>query len=77
MKDIKILGTGCAKCVKLAENVKAAAEAAGIEHTLEKVAQVAEIMKYGVMMTPALVVDGEVKTVGKVPSVDELRKLLS
>jgi small redox-active disulfide protein 2 len=77
MKDLKILGTGCAKCEKLAERTQAAAEAAGLEYTLEKVSQVAEIMKFGVMMTPALVIDGVVKTVGQVPSVDEIRELLS
>ena len=75
--DIKILGTGCAKCEKLAERTKAAADAAGLDYTLEKVSQVADIMKYGVMMTPALVVDGEVKAVGQVPSEDEIRELLS
>ncbi|MGB2819832.1 MAG: thioredoxin family protein, partial [Phycisphaerae bacterium] len=67
MKKLQILGTGCAKCRKLAENAKAAAEAAGIDYEIEKVTDINEIMKFGVMMTPALVVDGEVKAVGKVP----------
>jgi small redox-active disulfide protein 2 len=76
MKKIQILGTGCPKCQKLAENAKAAAESLGVEHELIKVAEIAEIMKFGVMMTPALAVDGVVKTVGKVPSAEEIKLLL-
>lgn len=76
MKKIQILGTGCPKCTKLAENAKAAALAAGVEYELEKVTDINEIMKFGVMMTPALVVDGEVKVVGKVASVEELKKII-
>ena len=76
MKQIAILGTGCPKCKKLAENTLAATEAAGIECEIKKVTDVAEIMTYGVMMTPALAVDGEVKVVGKVPGVEELKELL-
>jgi len=76
MKKIQILGTGCPKCSKLAENARAAAEALGIEYEIEKVTDINEIMKFGVMMTPALAVDGEVKVVGKAPSVDELKKLI-
>jgi small redox-active disulfide protein 2 len=74
---IQILGTGCPKCKKLAENAEAAAKAAGVEYTIEKVTDINEIMKFGVMMTPALAVDGEVKTVGKVPSVDDIKGLLA
>jgi len=74
---IQILGTGCPKCKKLAENAEAAAKAAGVEYTIEKVTGINEIMKFGVMMTPALAVDGDVKTVGKVPSVDEIKAFLS
>jgi small redox-active disulfide protein 2 len=77
MKKIQILGTGCPKCKKLAENAEAAAKALGIEYELVKVTTIAEIMKFGVMMTPALAVDGEVKVAGKVPSVDEVKPLLS
>lgn len=77
MKKLQILGTGCPKCKKLAEQVEAAAQAAGIQYQLEKVTDLQEIMKFGVMMTPALVVDGAVKVVGKVPSVDEIRKMLA
>jgi small redox-active disulfide protein 2 len=77
MKKIQILGTGCPKCKKLAENAEAAAKAAGVEFSLEKVTDINEIMKFGVMMTPALAVDGVVKTVGKVPSPDEIKKILA
>ena len=76
MKKLQILGTGCPKCTKLAENVEAAAKAVGLEHTLEKVTDITEILKFGVMMTPALAVDGEVKVVGKVPTVDEIKAML-
>ena len=76
MKKIQILGTGCPKCHKLAEATEAAAKALGIEYQIEKVTQVKDIMTFGVMMTPALVVDGKVKLVGKVPSADEIKALL-
>ncbi len=76
MKKIQILGTGCPKCKKLAENAEAAAKAAGIEYELEKVTQINDIMAMGVMMTPALAIDGQVKVVGKVPSPDEIKALL-
>ena len=76
MKELKILGTGCAKCAKLAENAEAAAKAAGIEYTIEKVTDLAAIMAFGVMVTPALVVDGEVKVAGKVPSPDAIEAML-
>jgi len=74
---IQILGTGCPKCKKLAENTEAAAGALGVEYTIEKVTDINEITNFGVIMTPALVVDGEVKCVGKVPSTDEIKKFLS
>jgi len=76
MKKIQILGTGCPKCKKLAENAEAAAKDLGIEYSLEKVTEINEIMKFGVMVTPALAIDGRVKTVGKVPSRDEIQKML-
>ena len=76
MKKIQVLGTGCPKCKQLAENAEAAAEALGIEYEFEKVTDINEIMKFGVMMTPALAVDGKVKIVGKVPSQDEIKSLL-
>jgi small redox-active disulfide protein 2 len=77
MKRLQILGTGCPKCKKLAENAEAAAKALGVEYTIEKVTDVNAIMKFGVMMTPALAVDGQVKVVGKVPSPDEIKKMLA
>jgi len=77
MALIQILGTGCPKCKALAANAEAAAKALGIEYTIEKVTDITEIMKFGVMMTPALVVDGQVKVAGKVPNADEIRKMLT
>ncbi len=76
MKKIQILGTGCPKCKKLAENAEAAAKELGIEFEIGKVTGINEIMKFGVMMTPALAVDGEVKVVGKVASPDEIKGML-
>ena len=77
MKKIQILGTGCQKCKKLAENAEAAAKELGIEYELEKITDINEIMAFGVMLTPALVVDGEVKAVGKVPSVEDIKAMLA
>lgn len=74
---IQILGTGCPKCRKLAETAEKAAEESGIEYELEKVTDINQIMSFGVMMTPALAVDGNVKIVGKVPSVEEVKTLLN
>ena len=76
MIKIQILGTGCPKCKKLAECAEAAAKQAGIECEIEKVTEINDIMKFGVMVTPALAVDGQVKVVGKVPSIDEIKKML-
>ena len=73
MKKIQILGTGCPKCKKLMENAEAAAKELGIEFEIEKVTGINEIMKFGVMVTPALAVDGEVKAVGKVLSPGEIK----
>jgi small redox-active disulfide protein 2 len=77
MTKIQILGTGCPKCNKLAENARAAVESAGVECEVEKVTDINEIMKFGVMLTPALAIDGQVKVVGKVPSPDEIKKMLT
>ncbi len=71
-KEIKILGTGCPKCIKLAELAKQAAKELGIEYELEKVTDINDIISYGVMLTPALVVDGEVKIAGSVPSIEQI-----
>ncbi len=76
MKKIQILGTGCPKCKKLAENAEAAAKELGIEYELEKVTKINDIMKFGVMITPALVVDGQVKVAGKVPTIEQLKEML-
>lgn len=77
MKKLQILGTGCPKCKKLAEVTEQAAKELGIEYQIEKVSEVHEIMKFGVMMTPALAVDGDVKVAGKVPGVDEVKKMIA
>jgi small redox-active disulfide protein 2 len=77
MKKLQILGTGCPKCKKLAENAEVAVKALGIDCDVVKVTDINEIMQFGVMMTPALAIDGQVKVVGKVPSPDEIRKMLS
>jgi small redox-active disulfide protein 2 len=77
MKTIQILGTGCPKCEKLAKNADEAAKALGIDHKLEKVADINQILDFGVMMTPALAIDGEVKATGKVLSIDEIKALLA
>lgn len=73
---IQILGTGCPKCKKLAENAEAAAKELGLSFELEKVTDINQIMKFGVMMTPALAVDGKVKVAGKLSSVDEIKAML-
>lgn len=77
MKNIQILGTGCTKCKTLAERAERAANDLGIQFTLEKVTDITAIMAAGVMMTPALMVDGEVKVSGRVPTVPELQTMLS
>jgi small redox-active disulfide protein 2 len=77
MKKLQILGTGCAKCTKLAEVTEAAATQLGLAYVLEKITDINRIVGFGVMMTPALAVDGVVKVVGKVPSVEELKKLIA
>ena len=77
MKMIQILGTGCPKCKKLAETAEEAAKGLGIEYQLEKVTNIMDIMKFKVMFTPALVVDGQVKVAGKVPSLDEVKAMLA
>lgn len=73
---IKILGAGCEKCYKLEENTKKAVEELGLDATIEKVENIVDIMKYGVMKTPALVVDEKVKFMGRVPKVEEIKKYL-
>ena len=76
MALIQILGAGCPKCKKLAENAEAAAQALGLDYQIEKVTDLSQIMAFGVMLTPALAVDGVVKVVGKVPDVEAIKALL-
>lgn len=76
MKKIQVLGPGCSKCKKLAENAEQAAREMGIDYEIEKVTDIMQITSFGVVMTPGLVVDGVIKTAGKVPSVEEVKKLL-
>ena len=73
---IEILGTGCPKCEALMNNVKTAVQELGIDAEISKVTDIVEISSRGVMMTPALSVDGEVKIVGKLATVAELKTLL-
>lgn len=76
MKRIQILGTGCPKCKMLFANAEAAVKEAGVEAMVEKVEKITDIMKFGVMTTPALAVDGQVKSAGKVLSAEEIGKVL-
>lgn len=76
MKKIQILGTGCPKCQKLAENTKQAAENLGVEYEMEKVTDINQIMTFGVMTTPGLVIDGKVLFAGKVPNAKDIEKLI-
>lgn len=75
--NIKILGTGCPNCKRLEANTKVAVEELGLDATIEKVTDIKDIMKYGVMSTPALVVDEKVKVMGKVPSSEDIKKYLA
>jgi small redox-active disulfide protein 2 len=77
MKTIEILGSGCAKCHALGDNAKAAADALGIEYRIVKVTDPKQIAQRGVMLTPALAVDGQVKLSGHVADVDEIRQALA
>jgi len=76
MKKLQVLGTGCPKCAKLAENAATAARELGVDCTIEKVTDINQILAMGVMFTPALVVDGEVKVTGKVPDVGAIKTML-
>ncbi|MFC2172557.1 thioredoxin family protein [Acidobacteriota bacterium] len=77
MKKVQILGPGCPKCTKLAENAEEAVRELDIECDVEKITDINQITSFGVMMTPALVVDGDVKSVGKVLSSDDIKAILS
>jgi len=73
---IQILGTGCAKCNNLAQAAEAAANQLQLEYELEKITDINQIMAFGVMITPALAIDGDVKVTGKVPAINELKALM-
>ncbi len=75
--EIKVLGTGCAKCKSLEQATREAVEKTGVNATITKVEDIVEIMQYGIMTTPALVIDGAIVVKGKVPSVDEISRLLT
>ena len=77
MKKIQIFGPGCQKCKALMQNAETAAKELDIEYTIEKVTDFKEMLKFEIMMTPALAVDGKVKVVGKVASSDEIKKMLA
>ena len=72
MVEVKVLGTGCAKCGKLYAETEKAVTGSGVDAHIEKVEKIDDIMAYGVMMTPALVVDGQVKSSGKIPKVEQI-----
>lgn len=77
MKKIQILGTGCPKCKLLTANAEQAVKELGIEAVVEKVDKIQDIIKFGVMITPALAVDGQVKSAGKVLRADDIKKFLA
>ena len=77
MKKIQILGTGCPKCRQLLANTELAVKASGVEAHIEKVEKITDIIQFGVMTTPALVVDGVVKSAGKVLRPEEIQQLLT
>jgi small redox-active disulfide protein 2 len=77
MKKLQVLGPGCPKCEELAKRTEEVAKALGVDYELEKVKDLNQMMAMGVFMTPALVVDGEVKVVGKVPSEEEIKKMIA
>ena len=75
--DIKVLGPGCPKCEKTVDHVKQAVSESGVEAQVDKVTDLMEIAKFGVFGTPAVVIDGDVKAVGKVPSIEEIKAWLN
>lgn len=77
MKKLQILGTGCAKCRMLTDHAEQAAKELGLEYTLEKVTDINDIIAFGVMATPALVVDGEIRVAGRVPTAEAIKPLLA
>jgi len=73
---IQVLGTGCAKCKKMAEVAEAAVQQMNVEYKLEKVTDITKIIELGVMITPALLIDGKLRCSGRVPSIDEVKNIL-
>ena len=76
MKLIQVMGPGCPKCEKLKKNAEEAVQQSGVEATVEKITDMNVILGFGVMMTPALAIDGELKSIGKVLSPEDIKKLL-
>jgi small redox-active disulfide protein 2 len=76
MMQLKVLGPGCPRCEELAERAGLAAEKLGLEYELEKIKDISEFPSYGLMMTPGLVVDGQLRIQGKLPTVDQIEQLL-
>ena len=74
---IQVLGTGCAKCKTLYEIVTKAVQETGVEALVEKVEDIEKIMAFEILMTPGLVIDGVVKTAGRLPNVEEVKKLIA
>jgi small redox-active disulfide protein 2 len=77
MKKLQILGPGCMKCRMLADHTEQAARALGVEYTIEKVTDINDIVSFGIIATPALVVDGEVRVSGRVPTAEAIKTLLA
>ncbi|MBI1355712.1 MAG: thioredoxin family protein [Acidobacteria bacterium] len=77
MKKLQILGTGCKRCQLLTERAEQAARELGVEYEVEKITAIDDILRFGVMATPALAVDGEVKLSGHVPTVESLKPMIS
>jgi small redox-active disulfide protein 2 len=77
MKKLQILGTGCPKCSELATRTEQAAKDLGLDYELVKITNINDIISFGVMSTPALAVDGEVKVTGKLPDLDQIKELIS
>lgn len=77
MKEVKVLGPGCPKCQELMKQTELAVQELGLECSVEKITDIQQIVSYGVIMTPALVVDGQVKVTGKVPSLDDIKGMIS
>lgn len=76
MKKLQILGPGCMKCRMLSDHTEEAAKALGLDYTIEKVSNIDDIIAFGIMATPALVVDGEVKVSGRVPTAEAIKAFL-